>query len=323
MAPTLTVGNRILLVGAGDVGAAYAYALVNQGITHDLAIIDVNEKKARGEVEDLNHGVVWAPSPTNVRLGSYEADSARAALLVITAGAAQKPGETRLQLVEKNLKITGGIIEQAMANGFNGIILVATNPVDILSYAAWKTSGLPSAQVIGSGTTLDSARFRYLLGQLYNVAPMSVHANVVGEHGDSELPALSSATIAGVPMTEELSRHPERRLEIEEAFHETVTSAGRIIAAKGSTSFGIGMALARITRAILEDQRVALPVSTLLTGQYGQRDIYMGTPAVLYREGVERVIQIPLSPDEQERFAASARALHSVQDPYFQSSPSN
>lgn len=318
-----TVGNRILLVGAGDVGAAYAYALVNQGITNDLAIIDVNQSKARGEVEDLNHGVVWAPSPTTVRFGSYAADAANAALLVVTAGAAQKPGETRLQLVDKNLRITGSIIQEAMAHGFDGIILVATNPVDVLSYNAWKVSGLPSGRVLGSGTALDSARFRYLLGRLYDVAPMSVHANVVGEHGDSELPALYSATIAGVPMTEELSRHPERRLEIEEAFHETVTSAQRIIAAKGSTSFGIGMALARITRAILEDQRIALPVSTLLTGQYGQRDVYMGTPAVLCREGVERVVQIPLSPDEQERFAASARALHAVQDPYFQSSASN
>ena len=321
MAPT--PGHRILLVGAGDVGAAYAYALVNQGITHDLAIIDVNEKKTRGEVEDLNHGVVWAPSPTDVRVGSYEADAADAALLVITAGAAQKPGETRLDLVDKNLRITRSIIDQAMANGFGGVILVATNPVDILSYAAWKYSGLPSRQVIGSGTTLDSARFRYLLGQLYDVAPMSIHASVVGEHGDSELPALASATIAGVPMTEELARHPERRLEIEEAFQETVTSAERIIEAKGSTSFGIGMALARISRAILEDQRVALPVSTLLTGQYGQRDLYLGTPTVLGREGVERVVQIPLSPDEQERFAASARALHQVQDPYFQSSASS
>ncbi len=318
MAPT--VGNRILLVGAGDVGAAYAYALVNQGITHDLAIIDLNETKARGEVEDLNHGVVWAPSPTNVRFGSYEADSADAALLVVTAGAAQKPGETRLDLVGKNLKITGGIIRQAIDNGFHGVILMATNPVDILSYAAWKTSGLPSSQVLGSGTTLDSARFRYLLGMLYDVAPMSVHANVVGEHGDSELPALSSATIAGVPIAEELARHPERRLEIEEAFQVTVTSAERIIAAKGSTSFGIGMALARITRAILEDQRVALPVSTLLKGEYGQHGVYMGTPAVLYRGGVERVVQIPLSEDEQARFAASAEALHEVQDPYFHTS---
>ncbi|QGF23320.1 L-lactate dehydrogenase [Raineyella fluvialis] len=318
MAPT--AGNRILLVGAGDVGAAYAYALVNQGITHDLAIIDLNETKARGEVEDLNHGVVWAPSPTNVRFGSYEADSAGAALLVITAGAAQKPGETRLELVDKNLKITGGIIKNCIDNGFKGIILMATNPVDVLSYAAWKTSGLPSNQVVGSGTTLDSARFRYLLGQLYDVAPMSVHATVVGEHGDSELPALSSATIAGVPIADELARHPERRLEIEEAFYVTVTSAQRIIKAKGSTSFGIGMALARISRAILEDQHVALPVSTLLSGEYGQQDVYMGTPAVLGRGGVERVVQIPLSEDEQKRFSDSGAALHAVQDPYFQSS---
>lgn len=312
-----TPGSKIVLVGAGDVGVAYAYSLVNQGITHDLAIIDTNRTKASGEVEDLNHGVVWAPSPTRVRLGSYEADAADAALMVITAGAAQKPGETRLDLIDKNLAIFRSIIGAAMDNGFNGIFLIATNPVDILSYAAWQISGLPSQRVLGSGTALDSARFRYLLGELYDVAPMSVHAVVVGEHGDSELPALSSATIAGVPLLHELAGNPQRAEEIEQAFRETVTSAERIIEAKGSTSSGVGMALARITRAILEDQGVALPVSALLEGQYGQHDIYMGTPAVIGRGGVERIIQIPLSPDEQERFGDSARALHQVQDPYF------
>ncbi len=314
---TPTVGNKIVLVGAGDVGAAYAYALVNQGITHDLSIIDIDERKTRGEVDDLNHGVVWAPSPINVRLGSYERDAADAAVMVITAGAAQKPGETRLDLVDKNLRIFDTIIPAAVNNGFHGIFVIATNPVDIMAYATWRKSGLPSSQVIGSGTALDSARFRYFLGKLYDVAPMSVHANVIGEHGDSELPALSSATIAGVPMLNELSRNPQRREEIEEAFRETVTAAESIIAAKGSTSFGIGMALARITRAILADERIAMPVSTLLSGQYGQHDIFLGTPAVLCRQGVERVIQIPLNPDEQERFSESARALQTVKDRYF------
>lgn len=247
------IGNKVVLIGAGDVGVAYAYALVNQGTVDHLAIIDIDEKKLEGNVMDLNHGVVWAGSNTRVTKGTY-ADCTDAAMVVICAGAAQKPGETRLQLVDKNMKIMKSIVDEVMANDFDGILVVASNPVDILSYAAWKYSGLPAHRVFGSGTVLDSARFRYMLGSLYNCSPTSIHAYIIGEHGDSELPVLSSATIAGVSMRIQLEKDPELEERLEKIFEETRDAAYRIIDAKGSTSYGIGMGLARITRAVIQNQ---------------------------------------------------------------------
>lgn len=310
------VGNKVVLIGAGDVGVAYAYAMVNQGTCDHLAIIDIDEKKLEGNVMDLNHGVVWAGSRTKVTRGSY-ADCEDAAIVVICAGAAQKPGETRLQLVDKNMKIMRTVVLQVMDSGFDGIIVVASNPVDILSYAAWKYSGLPSNRVIGSGTILDSARFRYMLGELYEVAPTSVHAYIIGEHGDSELPVLSSATVAGVSMRKQLEKDPALEGKLEKIFEDTRDAAYRIIDAKGSTSYGIGMGLARITRAILQNQDVALPVSTLLRGEYGENDIYIGTPAIVNRRGVRRVVELEISEHEMERFKASVAALREVMGEFF------
>ncbi|MBV7302460.1 L-lactate dehydrogenase [Corynebacterium sp. TAE3-ERU2] len=310
------VGNKVVLIGAGDVGVAYAYALVNQGTVDHLAIIDIDEKKLAGNVMDLNHGVVWASSRTRVSKGTY-ADCEDAAMVVICAGAAQKPGETRLQLVDKNMKIMKSIVDEVMANNFDGIMLVASNPVDVLSYAAWKYSGLPWQRVIGSGTVLDSARFRYMLGELYDCSPTSIHAYIVGEHGDSELPVLSSATIAGVSMRMKLAKEPELEERLEKIFEDTRDAAYRIIDAKGSTSYGIGMGLARITRAVLQNQDVALPVSALLQGEYGQEDIYIGTPAIVNRNGINRVVELELNEHEMERFTKSADALREVQQNFF------
>lgn len=310
------VGNKIVLIGAGDVGVAYAYALVNQGICDHLAIIDIDEKKLEGNVMDLNHGVVWAGSRTRVTKGTY-ADCEDAAIVVLCAGAAQKPGETRLQLVEKNVKITKNIVDQVMGNGFDGIFLVASNPVDVLTYAVWKYSGLPHSQVIGSGTVLDSARFRYMLGELYEVAPTSVHAYIIGEHGDTELPVLSSATVAGVSMRMSLQKDPELEGRLEKIFEDTRDAAYHIIDAKGSTSYGIGMGLARITRAILKNNDVALPCSAYLQGEYGQKDIYIGTPAIINRKGVRRVVELEINDHEMERFTHSANTLREVQERFF------
>ncbi|MEJ4100812.1 L-lactate dehydrogenase [Corynebacterium mastitidis] len=311
-----TIGNKVVLIGAGDVGVAYAYALVNQGTIDHLAIIDIDEKKLEGNVMDLNHGVVWAGSRTRVTKGSYE-DCAGAALVVLCAGAAQKPGETRLQLVDKNVAITKSIVTEVMAHGFDGIFLVASNPVDILTYATWKFSGLSTQRVIGSGTVLDSARFRYMLGELYETAPSSIHAYIIGEHGDTELPVLSSATIAGVSMRRLLEKDPALEGRLEKIFEQTRDAAYHIIDAKGSTSYGIGMGLARITRAILHNQDVALPVSAYLEGEYGQEDIYIGTPAILNRGGIRRVVELELSEREQERFAHSANTLREIQGQFF------
>lgn len=313
----VSAGNKVVLIGAGDVGIAYAFALVNQGVCDHLAIIDIDEKKLEGNVMDLNHGVVWAPSRTKVTKGTY-ADCEDAAMVVICAGAAQKPGETRLQLVDKNMKIMKSIVDNVMVNGFDGIFLVASNPVDILSYAVWKYSGLPHERVIGSGTVLDSARFRYMLGELYEVAPTSIHSYIIGEHGDTELPVLSSATIAGVSMRKLLEKDPQLEGRLERIFEETRDAAYTIIDAKGSTSYGIGMGLARITRAVLQNQDVALPVSALLQGEYGQKDIYLGTPAILNRKGIRRVVELELTDHELERMTHSADTLRAIQDEFFQ-----
>lgn len=313
----VSAGNKVVLIGAGDVGIAYAFALVNQGVCDHLAIIDIDEKKLEGNVMDLNHGVVWAPSRTKVTKGTY-ADCEDAAMVVICAGAAQKPGETRLQLVDKNMKIMKSIVDNVMVNGFDGIFLVASNPVDILSYAVWKYSGLPHERVIGSGTVLDSARFRYMLGELYEVAPTSIHSYIIGEHGDTELPVLSSATIAGVSMRKLLEKDPQLEGRLERIFEETRDAAYTIIDAKGSTSYGIGMGLARITRAVLQNQDVALPVSALLQGEYGQKDIYLGTPAIVNRKGIRRVVKLELTDHELERMTHSADTLRAIQDEFFQ-----
>lgn len=313
----VSAGNKVVLIGAGDVGIAYAFALVNQGVCDHLAIIDIDEKKLEGNVMDLNHGVVWAPSRTKVTKGTY-ADCEDAAMVVICAGAAQKPGETRLQLVDKNIKIMKSIVDNVMVNGFDGIFLVASNPVDILSYAVWKYSGLPHERVIGSGTVLDSARFRYMLGELYEVAPTSIHSYIIGEHGDTELPVLSSATIAGVSMRKLLEKDPQLEGRLERIFEETRDAAYTIIDAKGSTSYGIGMGLARITRAVLQNQDVALPVSALLQGEYGQKDIYLGTPAIVNRKGIRRVVELELTDHELERMTHSADTLRAIQDEFFQ-----
>lgn len=310
------IGNKVVLIGAGDVGIAYAFALVNQGTCDHLAIIDIDEKKLEGNVHDLNHGVVWAPSRTKVTKGTYE-DCADAAMVVICAGAAQKPGETRLQLVDKNMHIMKSIVDSVMANDFDGIFLIASNPVDILTYAVWKYSGLPAHRVIGSGTVLDSARFRYMLGELYEVAPTSIHAYIIGEHGDTELPVLSSATVAGVSMRKQLEKDPTLEGRLEKVFEETRDAAYNIINAKGSTSFGIGMGLARITRAVLQNQEVALPVSALLRGEYGEENIYIGTPAIVNRKGIRRAVELELSEHEKERFAHSVATLRGILSEFF------
>ena len=310
------VGNKIVLIGAGDVGVAYAYALVNQGTCDHLAIIDIDEKKLEGNVMDLNHGVVWAPTRTRVTKGTY-ADCADADMVVICAGAAQKPGETRLDLVGKNVKIMNSIVSDVMANDFDGIFLVASNPVDILTYAVWKASGLDHKRVIGSGTVLDSARFRYMLGELEDVAPKSVHAYIVGEHGDSELPAVSTANIAGVPLSKKLDSDPEYAERIEKIFEDTRDAAYSIIDAKGSTSFGIGMGLARITAAVIQNQDVALPVSAYLQGEYGVEDLYIGTAAIINRSGIVRAIELDLNEHEKGRFDASAKTLNDIKEEFF------
>ncbi|AIJ33285.1 lactate dehydrogenase [Corynebacterium imitans] len=311
----ITPGNKVVLIGAGSVGMAYAYALINQGLCDQLAIIDINEEKTWGEVEDLNHSVPYSGHNTKVTVGTYE-DCRDAALIVNCAGVAQREGETRLDLVGRNVKIFDSINKEVMANGFNGIYLVATNPVDVLTYATQKQTGLPASQVLGSGTVLDTARWRYNLSQKYNVSATSVHSYIIGEHGDTELPVISTGSIAGIALRNRLAKeaetNPDVYKEIDEMFVATRDAAYKIIQAKGSTDFGIGGCLARITRAIFMNEDVVLPVSAKLDGQYGQSDIYIGTPAVVNRNGIREAIELYLNDEELEKFTHSAETLRNV-----------
>lgn len=309
-----TTGTRIVLIGAGDVGVAYAYALVNQGLCDHVSIIDVDEHKTWGHVQDLTHAVPWSGHGTRVTQGEY-ADCADAAIVCICAGAAQKPGETRLDLVGKNVSIFQDIVGKVRDTGFDGIYLVATNPVDILSYATWKIAGVSPNQVIGSGTVLDTARLRSALGEYFQVAPTSVHAYVIGEHGDTELPVLSAGSVAGVPLPVRLAQAPDGSESADSIFQRTRDAAYEIINAKGSTSFGIGVGLARITRAVLRNEDVVLPVSALVDGEYGRSGspaIYIGTPAVINNRGIREVIELGLDETEQEKFGISADTLEKV-----------
>ncbi|WP_288866188.1 L-lactate dehydrogenase [uncultured Corynebacterium sp.] len=314
---TVTQGNKVALIGAGAVGTAYAYALLNQGLADHLAIIDLNEDLVWAQVEDLNHAIPFSGQHMDVTVGTYE-DCRDAALVVNCAGVAQRDGETRIDLIARNAKIFQSINSEVMASGFNGIYLVATNPVDVLSYITWKQTGLPSNQVIGSGTVLDTARWRHNLGRHFDIAPSAVHTHIIGEHGDTELPVLSTGTIGGVPLRAmleaEAETNPEIYSQIDEMFARTRDAAYDIIKRKGNTAFGIGNALARITRAILRNEDVVLPVSSLLQGEYGLDDLYIGTPTVLNRSGVRNVVELRLDPDELDKFRRSAKMLRDVID---------
>ena len=307
--------NRVVLVGTGAVGCSYAYSMINQGVAEEFVLVDVNEAKAEGEAMDLSHAVPFSPSPTKVWSGSY-ADCKDADLVVITAGLPQKPGETRLDLVEKNTKIFKQIVRGIMDSGFDGIFLIATNPVDILTYVTWKESGLPKERVIGSGTTLDSARFRYMLGDYLDVDPRNVHAYIVGEHGDTELPVWSHATIGVQKLETILANNAQYKQEdLDKIFENVRDAAYHIIERKGATYYGIGMSLLRVTKAILNNENSVLTVSAYLEGQYGEKDAYVGVPAVINREGVREIVELELNEDEKAKFAHSVKVLKETRAP--------
>lgn len=307
-------GDRVVLIGAGQVGASYAFALLNRGIAKELVIIDKNQDKALGDVKDLNHGLPFV-SPIKIWAGDYS-DCKDADIVVITAGANQGPGETRLDLIGKNSRIFCGIVEEVMASGFKGIFLIATNPVDVLTYATWKYSGLPPERVIGSGTILDTARLRYLLGQHLQVDTRNVHAYIIGEHGDSELPVWSHANIGGLRLPEYGQANPEKAPkpeELDEIFANVRDAAYQIIQLKGATYYGIAVALAKLTKCILRDEHSILTVSTLMQGQYGLDDTYLGMPCVVGRNGIVDVLHLDLAPEEREKLIASAKVLKEAQ----------
>lgn len=308
---TLKDHQKVILIGDGAVGSSYAFALVTQNIAQEVGIIDINTKKTEGDALDLTDALAWT-SPKRIYSANYD-DCHDADLVVITAGAPQKPGETRLDLVHKNLKINREVVTSVVASGFNGIFLVAANPVDILTYSTWKFSGFPKERVLGSGTSLDSARFRQKIAEMVGVDARNVHAYILGEHGDSEFPVWSHANVGGLQIYEWVKSNPDVDEEaMVNLFFSVRDAAYTIIDKKGATFYGIAVALARITRAILNDENAIFPVSAYLDDQYGQSDIYIGAPAVVNAKGVKTVIEIPLSDSEQDRMNASAKELKAV-----------
>jgi L-lactate dehydrogenase len=300
--------SKIVLIGSGAVGSTFAYTVLVKGLAHELVIIDANRAKAEGDALDLNHGLHLA-KPMKITAGDYP-DCAGADIIVITAGAAQRPGETRIDLMHRNVAIFDSIIKQVTQYNQDGILLIATNPVDILTQVAQKLSGWPARRVIGSGTLLDSSRFRYLVGERLKVDPRSIHGFIIGEHGDSEVPVWSSLSIAGMAPGE--AEGQRWRLDCDdrnEIYEETRGAAYKIIAKKGATFYAIALALARICEAILRDQHSVLTVSTMLNEYHGVSGICLGVPCVVGRTGVEDVVEIPLAPNELEQFRQSAEKL--------------
>lgn len=301
--------TRIAIVGAGNVGATYAYALLLNGLSSEIVLIDANHARAEGEAMDLNHAVPFA-HPTRIWAGDF-ADCAGAAVTVVAAGANQRPGETRLNMIMRNGEIWKQIIPQIVRHNPDGILLVATNPVDALTYAALKLSGLPTQRVIGSGTVLDTARFRYLLSQHFQVDARSVHAFIIGEHGDSEVPVWSLANIAGMKL-QDFCRQQGAELSAADRqtiYEQTRDAAYRIIERKGATYFAVAAGLIRITAALLRDQNTVFSVSTLVDDYYGIQDVCLSLPAIVNRSGISKVLRLELSPEEQDQLQKSAAVL--------------
>ena len=310
--------RKVVLIGTGMVGMSYAYSLLNQNVCDELALVDLDRRKAEGEAMDLNHGLAFSSSHMRIYAGDYE-DCRDADIVVICAGVAQKEGESRLNLLKRNKEVFRSIVGPVAESGFNGIFLVATNPVDVMTRITYELSGFNPRRVMGTGTALDTARLRYLLGDYLRVDPRNIHAYVMGEHGDSEFVPWSQAMVATRPIlelcregagvsgdveTEGISQDKLRKIE-----EQVRGAAYQIIDAKQATYYGIGMAMTRITKAVLGDENSVLTVSAMLKGGYGQRDVFAGVPCVINGSGVRRILELPLTKEERERFAASCRTL--------------
>lgn len=304
--------RKAAIIGCGFVGSASAYSLMQSGLFAEMVMIDIDKKRARGEALDISHGLPFA-RPMKIYAGDY-ADISDAAVVIITAGANQKPGETRLDLVKKNAEIFKNLIPELARINKSGIFLVVSNPVDILTYSALKLSGFDKSRVIGSGTVLDSARLKYLLGEHLSVDSRSVHAFIVGEHGDSEIAAWSSANVSGIDIDDFCEmrghfRHEESMLKISE---QVKNAAYEIIEGKQATYYGIGMAVKRICEAIIRDEKSILPVSSLMCGEYGIDGICLSMPAIVGKNGVETIVPISLDENEVENLRKSADTLKKV-----------
>lgn len=304
--------RKVAVIGCGFVGSSSAFALMQSGLFSEMVLIDADTKRAEGEAMDISHGISFA-RPMQIYAGNYD-DITDAAIIVITAGANQKPDETRLDLIKKNAAIMKSIVGEIKKRDFGGILLIVSNPVDILTLIALKESGYPSNRVIGSGTVLDTGRFKYLLGEHLDVDSRSVHAFIIGEHGDSELAAWSNARIGGLKVNDfcELRGHFNHEQSMKKIFENVRNSAYEIIERKHATYYGIAMAVKRICEAIVRNEKSILPVSSLMTGEYGLNDVVLSIPAVVDETGVQKVIPIELNDEELTKLKDSANILKDI-----------
>ena len=305
--------GKVVLVGTGFVGMSMAYSMLNQGGIGELVLIDIDKEKTKGEEMDLSHGLPYAPQKMVIKAGEYE-ECKDAEVVVITAGVAQKPGQTRLELAEVNTKIMKQITKSIMASGFNGIIVVASNPVDLMAYVVWKVSGLPKNKVIGSGTVLDTARLRYLMADYLKVSSKNIHAYIMGEHGDSSFVPWDHAYV-GCKRVKDIMKDNNHPMEDLKKIHEGVVNAAyEIIEKKKATYYGIGMALNRLVKAIINNENSILTISTYLENQYGQNDIYIGVPAIINRNGVRELMELNLNEYEQGKLDTSCKLIREMRE---------
>lgn len=304
--------RKVALVGCGFVGAATAFSLMESGLFSEMVLIDADRDRAEGEALDISHGLPFA-RPMKIYAGDYD-DITDAAIIIITAGASQKPGETRLDLVHKNVAIFKSIIPEIAKRNCAGILLIVSNPVDILTYTALKLSGFPENRVLGSGTVLDTARLKYNLGEHLGIDSRGVHAFIIGEHGDSELAAFSSATVSGVPLNDfcEMRGHYNHDEATERIGESVKNSAYEIIKKKKATYFGVAMAVRRICEAIIRDEKSILPVSNLMHGEFGISDVALSMPAIVGENGVEKLVPISLDAEELAKLKESAATLKKI-----------
>mgnify|MGYP000033116372 CR=1 FL=1 len=304
--------RKAVMIGCGFVGSASVFSLMQSGLFSEIAMIDSDNARAEGEALDISHGVPFA-KPMKIYAGNYD-DIENASIIIITAGANQKPGETRLDLVHRNIEIFKTIIPQIKQRDFKGILLIVSNPVDILTTVAVKLSGLPQNRVIGSGTVLDTARLKYAVGEHLNVDSRSVHAFIIGEHGDSEIAAFSSANISGIPLKNfcEMRGHYNHEADTDEIAQKVRNSAYEIISRKKATYYGIAMSVKRICEAIVRDEKSILPISSMMNGEYGITDIALSLPAIVGKNGVETKVPIQLNENETAKLLESAKCLKDI-----------
>ena len=305
--------GKVVLVGAGFVGMSMAYTMLNRGGVNELILIDIDKDKTIGEQMDLSHGLPFAPQKMVIKAGDYD-ECKDAQVVVITAGVAQKPGQTRLELAEINAKIMKDITKNIMASGFNGVIIVASNPVDLMTYVVSKVSGLPKNQVFGSGTVLDTARLRYIMSDYFKVSSKNIHAYIMGEHGDSSFVPWEHAYV-GCKKVIDVMKDNHHPMEDLKKIHEGVVNAAyEIINKKKATYYGIGMALNRLVRAIIDNENSILTVSTYLEKEYGQEDIFIGVPAIINRNGVRELLELELDEEEQAKLNNSCELIKKMRE---------